>query len=62
VWEKELPPDALYDYFRGIITFDELIKEFYFYDDFSDEMKDIQTVDDLTQFVDINELFDLWLH
>lgn len=62
VWEKELPPDALYDYFRGTITFNELLQEFYFYDDFSDEMKDIQTVDDLTQFVDINELFDLWLH
>lgn len=61
VWEKALPPDALYDYFRGVIQFDDLITEFEFYDDYKDFMDNLKSVDDITEFVSTYNLFDLWL-
>lgn len=60
VWEKVLPPDALYDYFRGTIDFDELLSEFIFYEDYRDEMKDIESLDELYSFIDRYNLFNLW--
>lgn len=60
VWEKALPQDSLYDYFRGTITFEELLEEFYFYEDYKDEMKEIRTVEDLTKFARDRQLFNLW--
>lgn len=61
VWEKALPPDALYDYFRGVINFDEMLQEFEFYVDYKDNMNKIKTIDDITEFVNKHNLFDLWL-
>ena len=60
VWEKALPPDSLYDYFRGTITFDELLKEFEFYDDYKEELKEISDLTALTDFIRDHDLFNLW--
>lgn len=60
VWEKILPPDSLYDYFRGTISFEELLEEFEFYNEFKDDMKVIKNLSELTAFVKEYELFNLW--
>lgn len=62
VWEKVLPPDSLYDYLRGTITFEELKQEFSFYDELRGDAQysDIDNIYDLTGFVRDNNLFDLW--
>lgn len=60
VWEKVLPHDAVEDYFRGHINFEDVLKEFYFYDDFRDDLDIIETFDDLTDFVETNKLFNTW--
>lgn len=60
VWEKNLHPDALYDYFRGTITFEELLQEFDFYNDYENELIAIKNLKDLTEFVKEHDLFNLW--
>ena len=60
VWEKELPQDSLYDYFRGTITFNEMLSEFEFYEDFKKELDSISSVEELTDFIDANDLFNVW--
>ena len=53
VWEGVLPPDALYDYFRGIMKLWEVIKQMSFYNEYKDKIKKekIDTVQSLTNFV-----------
>lgn len=58
VWEKVLPPDALYDYFRGTTTFEELLTEFDFYD--TGVLTGVSSLDELTNIVRENNLFNLW--
>lgn len=67
VWEKQLPPDTLYDYFRGTVDFAEMLQEFEFYDDYKDVelvdgklLKDIDNLKDLWQFVEQYDLFYTW--
>ncbi len=60
VWECVLDSSVLSDYFRGIISFSELLKEFEFYEDFKDEMDDIEDVEELTEFVRESRLFNMW--
>ena len=66
VLEKVLPPDSLYDYFRGTITFDELLEEFEFYEDLEARIKQfnqnngIKTLLDLYTFVKKNDSFNTW--
>lgn len=60
VWEKMLPPDALYDYFRGTITFDKLLSEFEFYSDFEKDIKKINNLIELSNFIRNYNLFNLW--
>lgn len=62
VWEKSLPPDALYDYFRGTITFSELIQEFDFYDDYKKDpiFNNIKELSELGQFIKEHDLFYTW--
>lgn len=60
VWEKVLPPDALYDYFRGTIDFSELLEEFDFYEDYKKELITIKTVTELHDFIDTRNLFNTW--
>ena len=60
VWEEVLPQDALYDYLRGTITFKELLTEFDFYANYKEELADVNSIEELTDFVRINNLFNLW--
>lgn len=60
VWEKELAPDSLYDYFRGVISFSELIQEFEFYTDYSEELDTTNDVRDITDVVRKYNIFNLW--
>lgn len=67
VWEKQLPTDALYDYFRGLIDFDGMLQEFEFYDEYKDvelennkALKDIRSLDELEQFIKRYNLFNTW--
>lgn len=60
VWELELEQDVLYDYFRGIINFKELITEFNFYNKYKKDLDNISTLDELTEFIKNSNLFNLW--
>ena len=60
VWENQLPHDAVEDYIRGHITFSDMLKEFYFYDDYKEEIDTIETLDELNFFVVKNNLFNTW--
>ena len=60
VWEKVLQQDAVQEYFRGIISLQELIQEFDFYNDYKEEMDEITTLNELYFFVKENNLFNTW--
>lgn len=60
VWEKALLPDSLYDYFRGTITFEEMLEDFDFYDELKEEIEDVNSLIELTDLVREYRLFNLW--
>ena len=60
VWEKVLPPDTLYDYFRGIISFNELIEELEFYTTYKHQLDKIISLVELENFVRSYNLFNMW--
>jgi len=59
VWEKQIEEDSVQDYFRGIISFRELIKEFKFYRKYEVQMDDIRSVQELESFVRKNSIFNM---
>lgn len=60
VWEMVIPEDAIQDFFRGFMTFEELLTEFEFYEEFQNEMINIETIEELEQFVRNNNIFNMW--
>lgn len=60
VWEKVLPPDSLYDYFRDTITFSELLQELDFYEDYKEVLSYVTNVIELNMFVKEHNLFNTW--
>ena len=60
VWEGVLYDGAVLDYFRGIIHFSELMKEFDFYDEYKKEMAKLNSVSELEKFVRKHNLFNMW--
>ena len=66
VWEEQLLPNYLYDYFRGIMTFGEILMEFEFYEDYESAIQSynngrgIQTLEDLHSFITDYNLFNTW--
>ncbi len=60
VWEEELPEDSVQDYFKGFITFEELISELYFFDDYKKDMEKVKNIAELESFVRKNNLFNMW--
>ena len=50
VWEDKVSEPALGDYLEGKISFSELIEMLDFYGDYSEELDDIETVDELEEF------------
>lgn len=59
VWEEELEEDLLADYFKGSISWKDLMKEFYFYEDYSEEIDKIQDCSQLEDFVRRNNIFNM---
>lgn len=60
VWEKVLEPDALYDYFRGIMDFNDIKQELDFYNEYKEDLDKIDTLTEFTEFVKQHHLFNLW--
>lgn len=60
VWEEELPEDEVEAFFRGTVSFAELLSEFYFYEDYKKEMNKIKTIEELEDFVREYRLFNMW--
>lgn len=60
VWEKVLEPDALYDYFRGIMDFNDIKQELDFYNEHKEDLDKIDTLTEFTEFVRQYHLFNLW--
>lgn len=60
VWEKMLPQDTLQEYFRGIVDFEELKQEFYFYNEYEKELDKITTLNSLEEFVNNYNIFNTW--
>lgn len=59
VWEGELQEDSLQDYFRGFISFSELLKEFDFYEDYSSILQNTTTVTELETIVRNYNIFNM---
>ena len=60
VWNREIFEDVIVAYFSGNIDFKELLQEFDFYDDHTDEMNKIQDITELESFVRKNNIFNMW--
>lgn len=60
VWEEELQEIPVQDYFRGLISFSDLLTEFEFYEDYQKEMGCIDSIEELESFVRKNGLFNMW--
>lgn len=60
VWGKELQESSLTDYFRGYISFEQLLQSFEFYESYKEDLDDIESIEELTEFVRENSLFNLF--
>lgn len=60
VWDKEIYDSFISEYFFGTISFPELLQEFDFYADYSDEMDKLKDVAELESFVRQNNIFNMW--
>lgn len=59
-WERIVDDGDVYDYLVGDITLPELIEQFSFYDEYSEELDDITSVAELEQFCRDNDLVNLF--
>lgn len=59
-WNKEIHESDIVEFFCKGITFSELLQEFYFYDDYQEEMDKIRNVEELEQFVREYNIFNMW--
>ena len=60
VWESELYDGDVQDYFRGLISFDELLTEFDFYENYKEDMDNIDNIEQLEEFVRKYNIFNMW--
>lgn len=60
VWEQRIYESFISEYFFGTITFPELLQEFDFYEDYSTEINEILSIDELEHFVRENNIFNMW--
>lgn len=60
VWEKVLDESRLSAYLQGFLTLQELFKDFDFYEEYKDEINNIETLEEFENFVRRNRLFNLW--
>jgi len=50
VWDEQIDDGTVEDYFVGTIDFDDMVKQFDFYDEYSDDLDKIHTVENLESF------------
>lgn len=60
VWDEQLQDGILEDYFKGDITFNEMLQDLDFYDDYKLQLDRISTVDALESFCRKHELVNLY--
>lgn len=60
VWESKLYDGDVQDYFRGLISFDELLTEFDFYENYKEDMDNIDNIEQLEEFVRKYNIFNMW--
>ena len=60
VWDEQLQDSTLQDYFYGRIGFNEMLQDLEFYNNYADELDNINTVEDLEQFCRDNKLVNLY--
>ena len=59
VWEGVIPEGDVYEYFRGIISLNELFEECDFYSSYSSELDSISTISEFENFVRENNVFNM---
>lgn len=59
VWEGEIQEDVVQDYFRGLISWDDMMSEFDCYTTYESEMMNISDVESLERFVRDNNIFNM---
>lgn len=60
VWDKKIYEADVVEFFRGGITFSNLLKEFVFFNEYKKEMSEIEDVAGLEKFVRENQIFNMW--
>ena len=59
VWEEELQEYALEDYLRGLCSWEDMMHEFEFYEEYHQELDQIQNCEELESFVRENNIFSM---
>ena len=59
VWEFQIAPDTVQDYFKGLISLHELIEDSKFYGEYKDVLDDVCTVSELETVVREHNIFNM---
>lgn len=59
VWEDVIQEDVIQDYFRGMISWNQLVESFDFYEEYKDDLDKISDVQSLEKYVRENEIFNM---
>ena len=60
VWCGAVQETPVTDYFRALKTFHDLLMDFDFYEDYKSDMDEIETVEELEEFVREKSLFNMY--
>lgn len=60
VWDEQMQDGILEDYFKGEITFQEMLEDLDFFDEYTEELSAISTVEELEEFCRINNLVNFY--
>lgn len=60
VWDEQMQDATLEDYFKGQISFNEMLQDLSFYEDYSEELDTIDNVQDLEVFCIDNDLVNMY--
>lgn len=60
VWDEQLQDGVLEDYFKGDITFQEMLTDLDFYEDYKVEIDSVSSVSELEEFCRTNDLVNMY--
>lgn len=60
VWDEQLQDGMLEDYLKGLISFNDMLEDIVFYDEYKKEMEHITTVKELDEFCRNNNLVNFY--